>query len=314
MKRKKMKKIIDFFLNKDYRFIILANRGFYDFWDDKKYLKRFFKAQMGIELDLKSPETFNEKIQWLKIFNRNPAYTRMVDKYKVRQYISEKIGNQYLIPLLGVWSSPEEIDFDLLPDKFVLKCNHNSGLGMCICKNKNELDIRKVKEKLEDGLKENYYAKYREWPYKNVEKRIIAEQYMSDQGKELQDYKIHCFNGIPKIILVCRDRFAQSGLTEDFFDVEWNHLDISREGHSHSREKIEAPTNLKLMLKLAKMLAEDMPFVRIDFYEINGSVYFGEITFFPASGLEKFVPKEWDKIMGSWISLNNGEKDNSELK
>lgn len=310
MKRKGLKKIVGFFLNKEYRFIILANYGFYDSWDDKKYLERFFKAQMGMDLDLINPETFNEKMQWLKLFNRDPQYTKMVDKYKVRQYISEKIGNQYLIPLLGEWQTPDEIDFDVLPDKFVLKCNHNSGLGMCICKNKNELDVSKVKKNLEDGLNENYYAKYREWPYKNVKKRIIAEQYMSDQGKELQDYKIHCFNGIPKIILVCKDRFSNSGLTEDFFDVEWNHLDISREDHSHAREKIKPPTKLDLMLNLARILAENIPFVRIDFYEINEKVYFGEITFFPASGLEKFIPEEWDTVLGSWIRLDDKEKDN----
>ena len=163
----------------------------------------------------------------------------MVDKYKVREYISETIGEQYLIPLLGVWDSPDEINFDILPDEFVLKCNHNSGLGMCICKNKSTLNIEKVKQDLSNGLNENYYLLYREWPYKNVEKKIIAEKYMSDQGKELQDYKIHCFNGIPKIILVCRDRFSDTGLTEDFFDIEWNHLNISRENCKHSVDKIK---------------------------------------------------------------------------
>lgn len=304
MKNNIVKKIIRFCLNKDYRFLILANRGFYAYLDDKKYLERMFRVQLGKNLNFENPVTFNEKIQWLKINNRESEYTIMVDKYKVREYISETIGEQYLIPLLGVWDSPDEINFDILPDEFVLKCNHNSGLGMCICKNKSTLNIEKVKQNLSNGLNENYYLLYREWPYKNVEKKIIAEKYMSDQGKELQDYKIHCFNGIPKIILVCRDRFSDTGLTEDFFDIEWNHLNISRENCKHSVDKIKAPKNLKLMLRLARILSENIPFVRIDFYEINGKVYFGEITFFPASGLKKFIPEKWDIDLGNEIQLN----------
>ena len=304
MKNNIVKKIIRFCLNKDYRFLILANRGFYAYLDDKKYLERMFRVQLGKNLNFENPVTFNEKIQWLKINNRESEYTIMVDKYKVREYISETIGEQYLIPLLGVWDSPDEINFDILPDEFVLKCNHNSGLGMCICKNKSTLNIEKVKQDLSNGLNENYYLLYREWPYKNVEKKIIAEKYMSDQGKELQDYKIHCFNGIPKIILVCRDRFSDTGLTEDFFDIEWNHLNISRENSKHSVDKIKAPKNLKLMLRLARILSENIPFVRIDFYEINGKVYFGEITFFPASGLKKFIPEKWDIDLGNEIQLN----------
>ena len=304
MKNNIVKKIIRFCLNKDYRFLILANRGFYAYLDDKKYLERMFRVQLGKNLNFENPVTFNEKIQWLKINNRESEYTIMVDKYKVREYISETIGEQYLIPLLGVWDSPDEINFDVLPDEFVLKCNHNSGLGMCICKNKSTLNIEKVKQDLSNGLNENYYLLYREWPYKNVEKKIIAEKYMSDQGKELQDYKIHCFNGIPKIILVCRDRFSDTGLTEDFFDIEWNHLNISRENCKHSVDKIKAPKNLKLMLRLARILSENIPFVRIDFYEINGKVYFGEITFFPASGLKKFIPEKWDIDLGNEIQLN----------
>ena len=304
MKNNIVKKIIRFCLNKDYRFLILVNRGFYAYLDDKKYLERMFRVQLGKNLNFENPVTFNEKIQWLKINNRESEYTIMVDKYKVREYISETIGEQYLIPLLGVWDSPDEINFDILPDEFVLKCNHNSGLGMCICKNKSTLNIEKVKQDLSNGLNENYYLLYREWPYKNVEKKIIAEKYMSDQGKELQDYKIHCFNGIPKIILVCRDRFSDTGLTEDFFDIEWNHLNISRENCKHSVDKIKAPKNLKLMLRLARILSENIPFVRIDFYEINGKVYFGEITFFPASGLKKFIPEKWDIDLGNEIQLN----------
>ena len=175
MKNNIVKKIIRFCLNKDYRFLILANRGFYAYLDDKKYLERMFRVQLGKNLNFENPVTFNEKIQWLKINNRESEYTIMVDKYKVREYISETIGEQYLIPLLGVWDSPDEINFDILPDEFVLKCNHNSGLGMCICKNKSTLNIEKVKQDLSNGLNENYYLLYREWPYKNVEKKLLQK-------------------------------------------------------------------------------------------------------------------------------------------
>lgn len=267
---------------------------------DKLYLKIKYRITMKKKLDLDNPKTFNEKLQWLKIHDRKPEYTTMVDKFAVRDYIKEKLGEEYLIPLLGVWDDPDDIDFDKLPDKFVLKCNHNSGTGMCICKDKSKLDIEKVKKELKKGLKQNYYLTGREWPYKDVKRKIIAEKYMTDnnQQDELIDYKFFCFSGSPKIILVCTERFADGGLRENFYDTKWNLLKMQRPMHKNSDSAIEPPKNLEVMLELAHKLAIGISFSRIDFYEINGNVYFGEITFFPASGFEGFVPQNIDSELG----------------
>ena len=289
----------------DYRFMIQSNRGKYDSMPDDAYLKRRYKAFTGKELPLEDPKTFNEKLQWLKIHDRRPEYTMMADKYLVRQYIAEKLGEQYLIPLLGVWDDPDDIDFDKLPDQFVLKCNHNSGLGMCICKDKAKLDIPKVREELRKGLREDYYKKCREWVYKDIPRKIICEQFMTNGGKELEDFKIHNFNGEAKFVLVCRDRFSDTGLTEDFFTPEWEHMPVKRPKLGLSRQPIPKPEQLQEMLEFSKILSKDIPFVRTDFYVIEGKVYFGEITFFPASGMAAFDPPEWDEIIGNWLTLPN---------
>lgn len=298
-----IKKGIKYILDKNYRFLFNANHGLYNSLPDKEYVGKMFKATLGYNLNLDLPKTFNEKLQWLKLYNRKPEYTMMVDKYAVRKYISDTIGEQYLIPLLGVWDTPEEIDFAQLPDKFVLKCNHNSGLGMCICRDKSKLDITKVKQELKRGLKQDYYLTGREWPYKNVKPRIIAEQYMAD---DLRDYKLFCFNGVPRMTLVCSERFTKDGLKEDFYDEAWNHLGVQRPAHGNAILPIKRPKQYELMKKLAAKLSEKMPFVRIDFYEINEKVYFGEITFYPASGFEGFTPEEWDLKLGKWIKLPGG--------
>lgn len=286
-----------------HRFKINAGLGKYNSMPDEEYLKKMFHASKGKELDLADPKTFNEKLQWLKLYDRRPEYTMMVDKYLVRDYIAEKIGAQYLIPLLGVWDAPDEIDFSLLPDKFVLKCNHNSGRGMCICKDKSALNIKKVKADLKRGLSQDYYLTGREWPYKGVPHKIIAEQFMKSDAGGLTDYKIHCFNGEPKLILVCKDRFTQTGLTEDFFSPQWEHLDIRRPTHPNSLTEIAKPAELSEILALAKKLSEGIPFLRVDFYIIDHKVYFSELTFYPASGFEKFVPEQWDDTLGSWLEL-----------
>lgn len=290
--------------NKDYRFLILASQGFYDDIDDEAYLKRKYRACMGKELNLGSPRTLNEKLQWLKLYNRKPKYTMMVDKYAVRKYIADTIGEEYLIPLLGVWDNPDDIDFDTLPNQFVLKCNHNSGLGMCICKDKSKLDIEQVKAGLRKGLQQDYYLIGREWPYKNVKRRIIAEKYMTTLGMDdLPDYKIHCFNGEPKFILYCSERFSKTGTKEDFLDTNWSKLPFKRPDLKCSDKILKKPSRLNEMLELAKILSTNIPFLRCDFYEIKGSVYFGELTFFPASGLEAFQPEEWDYRLGDWLKL-----------
>lgn len=300
---KYIKVIKKYTFSKDYRFLINSGYGKYDDMPDAEYLSRKFMAVFNQHLRIDSPQTFNEKLQWLKLHDRKPEYTVMVDKYKARDYIAEKIGERYLIPLIGVWDDPDEIAFDALPNRFVLKCNHNSGLGMCICKDKSVLNIKNVKKGLKRGLKQDYYLTGREWPYKNVPRKIIAEQFMKSDESGLTDYKVHCFNGEPKLILVCKDRFSKTGLTEDFFSERWEHLDIRRPTHPNASNKTAEPEELSEMLTLARKLSENIPFLRVDFYIIEHKVYFSELTFYPASGFEKFVPEEWDAVLGSWLTL-----------
>lgn len=300
---KKIEKGKVYLSSSEYRFLIHASLGLHQNMPDEKYICRMFQILMNQELSLEHPQTFNEKLQWLKLYNRKTSYTTMVDKYKVREYIRERLGEKYLIPLLGVWNNPEEIDFDILPNQFVLKCNHNSGLGMSICKDKVLFDFAKAKKDLRRGIRENYYQKNREWPYKDVPRKIIAEQYMKSDAGGLTDYKIHCFNGEPKLILVCKDRFLETGLTEDFFSINWEHLDIRRPKHPNASAPIKKPEELDEMLRLAAILSKDIPFLRVDFYIVDHKIYFSELTFYPASGFDKFVPEIWDNILGDWIKL-----------
>jgi hypothetical protein len=257
---------------------------------------------MDYPLNLEDPKTFNEKLQWIKLHDRQPIYSKLVDKYEVKQYVADIIGEEHIIPTIGVYDRVEDIDFEALPQQFVLKCTHDSG-GIVICKDKSLLDHDAAIRKLQHGLKKNYYYQNREWPYKNVKPRIIVEQYMDNDGQELDDYKVHNFNGEPKVVLVCSDRYKKSGLAEDFYSCEWEHLDISRPGLRHSAEVQEKPAELDEMLDLAKKLSVGIPFVRTDFYIINHQVYFGEMTFFPACGMKPFVPREWDYKFGSYIML-----------
>jgi len=264
---------------------------------------------MGKKLDLKDPQTFNEKLQWLKLYDRRPEYTMMVDKYLVRNYIAEVLGEEYLIPLLGVWDDPDEIDFDALPGQFVLKCNHNSGLGMCICTDKSNLDIGKVKRELRKGLAQNYYLTGREWPYKDVPRKIVCEKFMTDRAKEirqdtaeLKDYKFMCFNGSVKCSFVCSDRFSQKGLHVTFFDRDWNVMPFERH-YPYCKEGLPKPLNYDKMIAFSERLARDLPFVRVDLYESSGRLYFGEMTFYPGGGFEGFTPEEWDRTLGSWLEL-----------
>lgn len=303
---RRLKKIIKCLLNKRYRKTIYCNIGLYNWLDDKRFLKKKFSLYMGETLNTDFPSTFNEKLQWLKLHDRKPEYTIMVDKYKVREYVTRKIGEQYLIPLIGAWDSTNEIDFGMLPEKFAIKCNHNSGLGMYICKDKSKMDITKVKKRLRKGLKQDYYLTSREWPYKDVPRKIIAEQYLenSELGG-LTDYKIHCFNGVPKFILVCRDRFSESGLTEDFYTPEWELMSVKRPNIPNAKTPLIKPEKLDEMLDLAKKLSDNIPFLRVDFYYVNCKIYFSELTFFPASGFAPFEPDRWDKTFGDWLELPN---------
>ena len=288
---------------RSYRFSALDQLGFYNHMPDKIYLEKKFNALMGYNLLLDMPKTFNEKLQWLKLYDRKPEYTIMVDKYAVRSYIADRLGEEYLIPLLGVWEEPFEIDFTKLPDRFVLKCNHNSGLGMCICRDKSKLNLKNVKKKLIKGIKQDYYLTGREWPYKNVPRRIIAEQYMEDTDlKELRDYKFFCFNGKVKCFKVDFGRFIEHHA--NYYDLENNMLPFGEIGCPPRLDvNIQIPKSINKMIKLAEILSREIPFLRVDFYDIDGRIYFGEMTFFPDSGFGKFTDENWDRMFGTWIRL-----------
>ena len=295
-----IEKVCRCLVDPDRRFLVLAARGFYKKLDDETYLKRMYQAKMGCLLDLNSPRTFNEKLQWLKLHDRNPLYTTLVDKYAVRQYIADTIGEEYLIPLLGKWDNPDEIDFDKLPNQFVLKCNHDSG-GLVICRDKSKLNIAKAKKKLKKSLNRDFYYLAREWPYKNVIPCIIAEKYMENEGCDvLTDYKFMCFNGKVEYIFTCTERNKELKVT--FFDIDWNKQEFSRH-YPRSEEEIQRPINFELMVKLAEQLSRGIPFVRVDIYEIGGKVYFGEMTFYPGAGFEEFSPAEYDEKLGEMIRL-----------
>lgn len=267
---------------------------------DKLYLQIMYFLACGKKLDLKHPKTFNEKLQWLKLYNHNPLYTTMVDKVEAKKYVAKKIGEEYIIPTLGVWDEPEDIDFEKLPNQFVLKCNHNSGLGMCICKDKNQLNIEKAKSELKKGLCQNYYKYWREWPYKNIKRKILAEKFMVDEsGTELKDYKIFCFDGNPQIIEVDYGRFINH--MRNVYDTDWNFIAMQIEFPNDPNHIIARPEKLNEMLALARKLSEGIPHVRVDFYSINDRIYFGELTFFHGSGMEKFNPNEWDERLGRLI-------------
>jgi hypothetical protein len=257
---------------------------------------------MGKKLNLTNPQTYNEKIQWLKLYDHNPAYTEMVDKYEAKRYVAKIIGDEYIIPTLGVWQRFDDIDFNRLPDQFVLKCTQDSG-GIYICKDKNNFNRQEARKKIESSLKTNYFYEHREWPYKNVKPRIIAEKYMEDSAtQELRDYKFFAFNGEPKAVFIAKDRLKDEETKFDFFDMDFNHLDFTN-GHPNAPVLPEKPVNFELMKTLAARLSMNIPHVRVDFYEVNGKVYFGELTFSHWSGIVPFEPEKWDYIFGEWITL-----------
>ena len=297
-----IKKLIKFIINGDYRFLVLAGRGKKAYMPDEAFLKRKYKISMGKELNLDSPETYTEKLQWLKLYDHRPEYTTMVDKYSVKKYVAEKIGEPYVIPLLGVWEKAEDIDFSSLPDRFVLKTTHDSG-AVVICKDKSTLDVQATVKKLKYFMKRKYYDCNREWPYKNVKPRIIAEQYMEDSTyQELRDYKFFTFSGVPKVLYIAQGRGKGVPTVADFFDMDFNHLPFTID-HDMADVPPTKPSCFEEMKRLAAILGEGTPQLRVDFYEVDGKVYFGEMTFFHCSGMEAFHPEEWDKTFGDWVQL-----------
>lgn len=269
---------------------------------DSLYLKVIYQLVMGKKLDLKNPQTFNEKLQWLKINDRKSQYTQIVDKFEVRKYIAKEIGEEYLIPLLGVYDNFDEIDFETLPNQFVLKPTHTSG-NVYVCKDKSQINYDELKREINNWLKRQYYWIHREWPYQNVKPRIICEKYMVDESSEgLKDYKFMCFNGEVKCSFVCSNRDSKAGLSLDFYDMNWEILPFTRK-YPNSGTLIPKPKTFDKMVNYAGKLSRDMFFVRVDFYEVDGQLYFGELTLYPGAGLEEFTPESYDELLGSWIKL-----------
>jgi hypothetical protein len=260
-------------------------------------IKKDFKKNLGYNLNLDNPKTFNEKLQWLKIFYKNPLTTQCADKYAVRNYVEKKIGPKYLNELFGVYNSIKEIDLGKLPDQFVLKPNHSSG-RVIICKDKNKMDWDKEFKKMKKWLKENLYYFTGEWCYKNIKPKIICEKLLDEN---IIDYKFMCFNGKPKCSFVCLDR--AEGMKINFYDMDWNRLPFIRK-YPNADYDIPKPLNYEKMVEVSEILSEDFPFVRVDFYEVNNRLYFGELTFFPGNGMEYFVPFYYDELLGSWLDLH----------
>ena len=266
---------------------------------DKTYLKIVFRIKVGKKLNLKNPKTFNEKLQWLKLYDRNDEYTSLADKYKVRDYVKQTIGEEYLIPLIGVYDKFDDIDFEKLPNQFVIKCNHDSG-SVVICKDKNNFDIKSSRKKINRAMKYNYFYTGREYQYKNIERKIIIEEYLSELDSDIKDYKFFVFNGKFAYSFVCSERLTKVKFT--FFDKNGKLLEIKQGGANYDKN-ISLPDNYNKMIKLSEKLAGDITEVRVDFYEINGKIYFGELTFFDASGFSKFEPADWDEKFGKMLKL-----------
>lgn len=298
-----MKKLITYC--KDPQKFCLAILTHFGTWlPDALYLKIMFRLKMGYCLDLKAPKTFNEKLQWLKLYNRKPEYTKMVDKYEAKKIAERILGKEYVIPTLGVWDRFEDIDFSTLPDRFMLKTtNGGGGGGVVICRDKKNLDKASAASILNRSLHKSIYKNFREWPYKNIKPRIIAEKFMVDESGELRDYKFYCFKGEPKVFLVASERFSGHSTYFDYFDMDGNHLPFTQGGENNPILP-KLPSTFEEMRQVAQELSQGIPHVRIDLYSVDDKVYFGEFTFFDSSGYEKFSPNEWDEVFGKWINLS----------
>lgn len=281
----------------------LGQRGFFRGMDDEKYLRICYRAYLGKEVNLDNPTTYNEKIQWLKLHDHNPLYTKLVDKAEVKPWVADRIGAAHVIPTLGIWDSFDAIDFDALPSRFVLKTTHDSG-GVIVCKDKSAFNVANARKKLERSLKRNFFYEKREWPYKDVPPRIIAEEYIEDASGELKDYKFFCFAGEPRFMFIASDRFGDEETKFDFFDMDFNPIPV-KNGHPNSNVLSAKPALYEQMIDLARLLSQGLTHVRVDFYEADGEIFFGEMTLYHWSGLVAFDPVEYDYRFGSLISLPN---------
>lgn len=270
---------------------------------DAVYISFLFRKKMGVFPNLKTPKSYNEKLQWLKLNDRKSEYTEMVDKLLAKKYVSERIGEKYIIPTLGVWDRFEDIDFDKLPNQFVLKCTHDSG-GLVICRDKSLLDKQAALRKIGASLKRNYYYSSREWPYKNVQPRIIAEELMQEaNGSGLRDYKFFCFDGKVKFLYLSEGLENHKTARISFVSLDWKPMWFSRDDYKEFEVLPPKPHNFDLMIELAEKLSSGLPHLRVDFYEVEDQVLFGELTFFNCSGFTKFNPEKADYELGKLIKL-----------
>lgn len=275
------------------------------FIPDSLWVKINYWKKFHVIPNLRNPKTFNEKLTWMKLHDRNPKYVQMVDKLTAKEYVNKIIGGGYIIPTLKVWDSPEDVDIEELPEQFVLKCTHNSG-GIVICRDKDKFDLKGAKKKLEKTFYRNYFWLGREWPYKNVEPRIIAEQYMEDVGgaeKGLTDYKFYCFDGVPKYLYVSSGLENHATARISFLTLDWQFAPFGRSDYKAFEKLPKRPVNLSEMIELAKTLSKGLPFLRVDLYEIKGKVFFSELTLSPCSGMMPFSPREWDERLGLELRL-----------
>ena len=281
----------------------LAARGVFNWMSDEPYLKMVYRARMKKQLNLNDPRTYSEKLQWLKLHYRHSKQVILADKVAVRDFVADAIGDDYLIPKIGVYECVKNIPWDMLPQRFVLKCSHASTANI-VCSDKRKLDIPLAKRQLKHWMQKSWFWYGREWPYKHIKPRILAEHFIDDGHKTgLVDYKFFCFYGEPKALFVARDRQSQEEETKfDFYDLDWNWLPIIN-GHPNSMEAMERPVALEEMIELSKVLSHGFPHVRVDWYYANGKIYFGEMTFYHFSGFTPFVPESWDKTFGDWLKL-----------
>lgn len=275
---------------------------------DEKFIRLVFKLKLNRDINLKNPKSLNEKCQWIKLYDRNPLYSDLVDKYEVKKIIEKRIGKSYIIPTIGVYDDFDEINFDKLPNKFVIKCTHDSG-GLVVCTDKNKLNLKKARSKISKSLRRNYYYNWREWPYKHVKPRIIIEKYM---GENLLDFKIQCFNGNVDNILVCAERSSSSGVKYYYFNEKWEFLNYSINTTEKEAKKIIKPDNLNEMLDIAKKLSKDLPEVRVDLYNIENHIYFGELTFFSEAGFDTTITIAADYEMGKHFILPKKKEEEYE--
>ena len=273
-------------------------------FSEKMYLKLLYWIELGKLCNFNKPKTFQEKLQWLKLHDRKPVYHQMVDKYDAKKFIAERVGEEYVVPTIGVWDRFEDIDFASLPNQFIIKNTHDSGTYY-ICKDKSKLDIAAVREKLLiDKRKEDYSNLWGEWPYKGLKHRIIAEPLLNDdKGDYLTDYKFYTFNGVPKFFYTTSNRGNKGGLKEDFFDIKGNLLELNQKGYYNNPITPPLPENLQKMVELSEILAQHTYHLRVDFYEVNGKIYCGELTFFDGAGFCSFIPEKYNRILGDWIKL-----------